>query len=107
LVLLHLNPPATVGGRYGWFGSIAVLRFEIASCFLLKSGGKTAALQNKIRASALRVVVVLALGLPVSEIAVLRLADALRGLPLVLLGAGRACLRRCRRTASARYCVRA
>jgi len=46
LALLDLNPPAMVGGRYGCFGSIAVLRFEIVWCLLLKSGGKTAALQN-------------------------------------------------------------
>jgi hypothetical protein len=46
LAPLDLNPTATVGGRYGCFGSIAVLRFEMVSCLLLKSGGKTAALQN-------------------------------------------------------------
>jgi len=38
LALLDLNPPATVGGRYGCFCSIAVLRFEMVSCLLLKSG---------------------------------------------------------------------
>jgi len=128
LALLDLNPPATVGGRYGCFGSIVVLRFEIGSCLLLK-GGSFASRTPKLTDLkighytvadaatflALRwpVVLLLALGLLVlpgsrhAVVALLRLGRGCRGRLLVLLGAGRGCLRRCRRRASGRCCGRA
>jgi hypothetical protein len=87
-----------------------VLRFEIASCLLLKSAGlKTAATFSALR---LPVVVLLALGRPVplavlGRRVVLLLARGNLARLLVLLGAGRGCLRRCRRRALARCCGRA
>jgi hypothetical protein len=126
LALLDLNPPATVGGRYGCLCSIAVLRFEIASCLLLKSGSfasRTSKLTDlKIghytvadAATFLALrwpVVVLALGLLVlpavlGRRVVLLLARGNLARLLVLLGAGRGCLRRCRRRALGRCCGRA
>jgi len=127
LALLDLNPPATVGGRYGCFGSIAVLRFEIASCLLLKSGSfasrtpkltdlkighYTVADAATFLALRLPVALLLALGLLVlpavlGRRVVLLLARGNLARLLVLLGAGRGCLRRCRRRALARCCGRA
>ena len=127
MALLDLNPPATVGGRYGCFGSIVVLRFEIGSCLLLK-GGSFASRTPKLTDLkighytvadaatflALRwpVVLLLALGLlvPPSVLGrrvVLLLVRGNLARLLVLLGAGRGCLRRCRRRALARCCGRA
>ena len=127
MALLDLNPPATVGGRYGCFGSIVVLRFEIASCLLLKSGSFASrtpkltdlkighyTVADAATFSALRLRgVLLALGLLVlpgsrhAVVALLRLARGCLARLLVLLGAGRGCLRRCRRKALARCCGRA
>ena len=127
MALLDLNPPATVGGRYGCFGSIVVLRFEIGSCLLLKSGSfasrtpkltdlkighYTVADAATFLALRWQVVLLLALGLlvPPSVLGrrvVLLLARGNLARLLVLLGAGRGCLRRCRRRALARCCGRA
>jgi hypothetical protein len=88
------------------------LRFPPPKLTDLKIGHYTVAEASTF--SALRLpVVVLALGLLVPlavlgrRVVVLRLVRGCRGRLLVLLGAGRGCLRRCRRRALARCCGRA
>src|SRR5882762_2489952 len=107
--------------------SVAVLRFKIASCLLLKSGSfasrtpkltdlkighYTVADAATFLALRLPVALLLALGLLVlpavlGRRVVLLLARGNLARLLVLLGAGRGCLRRCRRRALARCCGRA
>src|SRR5882757_2872162 len=89
------------------------------SCLLLKSGSFASrtpkltdlkighyTVADAVTFLALRWPVVV-LALPGRALAALRLARGHRGHLLVLLGAGRGCLRRCRRRALARCCGRA